>query len=201
VWRQRVPFGAKVATVGVLLCGLLVGGLGAADRVTSAGGDNKRLMLQTTVERLVTVREKGRILRKLVPVALKRVETGRRRETFYKTEPKTFYKTEPKYVTRVVSADGDPRAVTIRQFTPQIVGSTRPMTRTETAALTRTVTSVQNVTQPAGTMTTTMTNTLTRTETRVETTTRTATQTVTETQIETVTVPAGTVTVTVPAPK
>jgi hypothetical protein len=92
-------------------------------------------MLQTTVEKLVTVREKGRIVRKLVPVALKRVETGERRETLSKTEPR--------YVTRVVSGDGDARVrtvarlvpvVTTREFTisgkPETVGSTRPITRT-----------------------------------------------------------------------
>jgi hypothetical protein len=203
-----VPFGAKVATIGVLLCGLLAGGLGAADRVTSSSGDSNKLMLQSTVEKLVTVREKGRIVVKLVPVAEKKVETGQRRETLYKTEPK--------YVTRVVSADGDAHVrtvaklvpvVTTRQFTPQAVGSTRPITRTETAALTRTVTNTQNITQPAETITTTTTNTLTKTETRVETTTRTATQTLTETRVETVTLPAEivtvaeTVTVTVPKPK
>jgi hypothetical protein len=207
LWRQRVPFAAKVTTVAVILCGLLAGGLGAADRLTSGSGSSGELVFQTTVEKLVTVREKGRIVRKLVPVALKRIQ---RRAN------------QPKYVTRVVSTSGDVPAHTVAKLVPVVatrrvtiageprtVVSTRlePTTRAETATVTRTVTNTQNVTQPAATVTKTETDTVARTETRVETTTRTATQTVTETRVQTVTLPpetvtvVGTVTVTVPKPK
>jgi hypothetical protein len=200
--------------IGVLLCGLLTAGLGAAGGLTSASGGSEELAFQTTVEKLVTVREQGRIVQKFVPVAVKAVEPGQRRESGRLTELK--------YVTRVVSRAGDSSVhparklvlvATTRQITidrkPQTVIRTRldPRTRTETAAVTRTVTNTQNVTQPPETVTEAQTNTLTRTETRVQTATRVETQTLTETRVETVTLPPQTVTVletvtvTVPKPK
>jgi hypothetical protein len=211
VWRRRVPFGAKVTTIGVLLCALLVGGWAAADGLTSSGGSSSEaLVFESTVEKLITVHEKGRIVHKLVPVAMK-IEARRRRVTVYETKSK--------YVTLAPSASADGPAHTVAKLVP--VATTRRITiiepradtrtrpespaRTETATRTRTVTSTQNNTQPAVTIATTQTSTLTRTETRVETMTRTETRTVTETQA--VTLPAQTltvvqtVTVTLPKPK
>jgi hypothetical protein len=191
LWQRRVPWGAKVTTLGVVLFGLAAGGWGAADRLTSASGgqSSSGFVFDTTVEKLVTVRERGRLVEKLVPT---RVRARVRRETVYRTQPK--------YVTRVVSASG-PVSRVARRITvngkPVTVVATRqgPSGRVTTEALTRTVTNTQNVTQPAEIVTATQTNTLTRTETRVETTTRVATQTVTSTHVETVTQPAVTVTV------
>jgi hypothetical protein len=209
-WQRRVPFAVKATVIGVIVCALLTAGLGAAGGLSSSsGGGNQELALQTTVEKLVTVREKGRIVRKLVPVAVKRAEPRRRLETVL---------TQLEYVTRVVSlaANAPARLVPVTRARlvtvdgkPQTVTRTRlnPVTRTQTAAVTRTVTNSQNITQPPETVTREQTNTLTRTENRVETTTRVETQTLTQTRAETVTLPPQTVTVletvtvTVPKPK
>ena len=208
LWQRRVPFAVKVTVIGVIVCGLLTAGLGAAGGLTSSsGGSSQELALQTTVEKIVTVREKGRIVRKFVPVAVKRAEPGQRRASVL---------TQLKYVTRVVSlAANEPARLVpvtkVRQVTlngkPQTVTRTRlnSRTRTETAAVTRTVTNTQAITQPPETVTREQTNTLTRTETRVQTATRV--ETATETRVETVTLPPQTVTVletvtvTVPKPK
>ena len=209
LWQRRVPFAVKATVIGVIVCALLTAGLGAAGGLTSTGGGSKELALQTTVERLVTVREKGRIVHRLVRVAVKAAQPGRRGDTVL---------TQLKYVTRVVSqaanAPARPVPVTKARLVtvdgkPQTVTRTRldPGTRTETAAVTRTVTNTQNITQPPETVTREQTDTLTRTETRVQTATRVETQTVTEARIETVTLPPQTVTVletvtvTVPKPK
>ena len=208
VWRRRVPFGAKVTVVAVVLCVLLGGGWAAADGLTSTHGGGDALALETTVEKLITVHEKGRIVHELVPAAEK-------------------VKARLKYVTVTASASGNVSAQTPARLPPvvrtqqiTVNGESRTVTRTrlattartETATVARTVTSTQNITQPAVTVTqpaVTVTkpqsSTLTRTETRTETLTRTQTQPVTQTQ--TVTLPAQTVTVvqtvtvTVPKPK
>ncbi len=206
-----MPFSAKVATVGVLLCALIAGGWAAASGVTpSSGGNSGSLVLETTVQRLATVREQGRMVRKLVPVAVT-IKTRQRRETIYQTQPK--------YITVAPPASGDARAHTVTKLIPSVTtrevtinGKPSPATSAPpitsgqpgTATVTRTVTT-QNVTQPAVTIARTETDTVTRTETLTSTTTRTVTQPVTETQ--TVTLPpqtvtiVQTVTVTTPKPK
>jgi hypothetical protein len=207
LWQKRVPFAVKATVLGVLVCALLTAGLGAAGGLTSAGAGGEELAPRTTLERLVTVREKGRVFQRLVRVAVKAPEPGRRGESVL---------TQLEFVTRVVSlaAQAPHRIVvvtTVRPLTaegkPQTVTRLKPRTRTETAAVTRTVTNTQNITQPPETVTREQTNTLTRTETRAETSTRVETQTLTETRVETVTLPPQTVTVletvtvTVPKPK
>jgi hypothetical protein len=205
IWRQRIPFGAKVTGIVVFLCALLGAGWVTADGLTSTHGSSDAVMLETTVVKLVTVREKGRIVRKAVLVTMQRPRGA--------SSP-----TQPKYVTVTASASGDATAHTLtrlvpvvakRQITidadPRTVTRTRLATtaRTRTATVARTVTSSENVTQPAVTVIKPETSTITRTETRVDTITRTQTQAVTQTvtlPAETVTV-VDTVTVTVPKPK
>jgi hypothetical protein len=87
-----VPSGAKVALGLLLVVLLLGGGWFAADRLTSAragvAGAND-VVLETTVQRVVTVHERGKVIRKLVPV-VKRVVL----------RPKTAYETRLRYAKR-----------------------------------------------------------------------------------------------------
>jgi hypothetical protein len=227
-WRwlwQRVPAGARLATVGILLLALLGGGWVAADKATSQSKDAKGdgvVVVETTVQKAITVREKGQIVRKLVPV-VKKVEVRRRGETVYATESN--------YVTHTVTGPGGTvthtvsqlvPVVTTRQITvngkPRIVVSTRlqPTTSvvTETAAP-RTVVATQNVTQNVTQTAPPVTALDTRTVTKVQTQTQTQTQTVVQVQTvtnvvtqvdtqvvtKTETVPGPTDTVTVPGPE
>jgi hypothetical protein len=193
-WRRRVPFGVKATTVGVLLCGLLMGGWAAASGVTSSGGSNGSLVLETTVEKLSTVHEHEheRIIRKFVPVTVT-IKTSQRRATVYRTEPK--------YISVPAPASAGARTHTVTRLIPEVItrditisgkpdaaASTRPGTSRppQNVTLTQTVTTSRDVTQPAVTVATTQTNT--RTETQIITTTRTQIQTVTQTQTVTITV-------------
>ena len=70
-WHERVTFESRIAVYVFCFALLLGGGLFAADRLASAGAEvapSTPIMIETTVQRLVTVRERGRIVRKLVPV-------------------------------------------------------------------------------------------------------------------------------------
>jgi hypothetical protein len=196
-----------VTAAAVFLFALLGGGWATAAGLTSTHHKSDAVMLETTVEKLITVHEKGQVITKAVIVKKKlQRDKGNR--------------PEPKYVTVTAPGSGDASARTLTRLVPvvtrqrvtingkpRIVTRTRMATtaRTKTATVTRTVTNSQNVTQPAVTVVRPETSTITRTETRVDTVTRTQTQPVTQTQ--TVTQPAqtvtivDTVTVTVPKPK
>ena len=68
--------------MGVVLAAILVGGWFVADGLTAAkanaGADS--LILETTVNKLVTVREKGKLVTKTIPVVKRvvRVQSARR---------------------------------------------------------------------------------------------------------------------------
>jgi hypothetical protein len=169
-WRYRVPFPAQVAAVVLLLIGLLGGGWAVADRLTSAQAgvsSGRPFVLETTIEKLVTVRAKGRAqlrtrtVRTLVPAAAK---------------------------VRVVTVVDKPRTVVTTRL--------EPTTRTETAVRTRTVTKTLKVARPAPTVTMVKTSTVTKTETQTQTLTQTETVTHTETRAVTVPGEAVTKTVT-----
>ena len=72
--------------------------------------DTGPYVLETTVQKYVTVREKGKIVRKLVPV-VKRVKVFQRRETAFETQLR--------YSTRVVTTPG--AVHTIRRLVTTIV--------------------------------------------------------------------------------
>ena len=197
-WRwlwSRVPSEARWATLGVVLLGLLGGGWVVASKATDGGSDvavgTKPIVIETTVQRMITVREKGKVIRKLVPVV-------KRLKIVQKQKPDTVYQTHRDLLTRVVNVPGQSTTRTVsrlvpvvstRQVTvngkPRVVVTTRlqPTTKVETVPVTRTLVSTQNVTQTAPGVTNT--NTLTRTQT--ETRTRTDTQTQTQTQTQTFT--------------
>jgi hypothetical protein len=178
------------AGIGVLVvAGLLGGGWFAADRLTAAHAQVASTVLETTVRKLVTVRENGKVVQRVVPV---------------------IKQTRLKYSTRVVTTPGQLRTRTVRSVVTTRVpvvksrvitvnGKTRtvattrlvPTTRTETAVQTRTktVTDTQNVTQPASTVTKTQTQTVTQSTTVTKTDTVTLpAETINSTITETVTV-------------
>ena len=222
LWHRRVPFQARVTLAALLLALLLGGGWFAADRLTAAhaGAPNTdAFVFETTVQEVLTVREHGKVVRKLVPV-VKRVYVPR----------KTAYETRTSYHTQVVTTPGTVRVVRrlVTRYVPVVKkrvvtvnGKTRTLvetrlvpttqTQTETQVVTNqqtvTNTTVRNVTEPVTitdkktttlpavtvTQTQTVTTPVTVTETRTETVTTPVTVTVTETQTvtETTTVPAG----------
>jgi serine-aspartate repeat-containing protein C/D/E len=215
----------------VVLAAILVGGWFVADGLTAAkaGTRSDSLILETTVNKLVTVREKGKLVTKIIPV-VKRVVRVRAR-----TETKVDRQTDLRYSTRVVTEPGATRLVrrvvttrvpVVKNHVITVNGKTKtvavtsyvPTTRVETQTQTQTQTETrqQTVTQPGASNTVTQTTTLNHTTTDVQTQIVTTTQTVTQTQTQTetqvvtqtqtvtttqtVTEPAVTVTITLPAP-
>ena len=202
-----------------LLLGLLGGGWVAASAATSTDGADVALgsnpiIIETTVQKVITVREKGKIVRKIVPV-VRRVKVLQRAGTIYETQrayvtrlvktpggsvTRTVSELVPVVTTQQITVNGKPRVVIKTQFVPT--------TRTKTVPLTQTLVATQNVTQiqtappvtdtktTTQTQTQTQTRTQTQTQTRTETVNQTETRTVTDTQIVTVTPNPVTVTVT-----
>jgi hypothetical protein len=214
----------------VVLAAILVGGWFVADGLTAAKATPTAdsLILETTVNKLVTVREKGKLVTKTVPV-VKRVVRVRAR-----TETKVDRQTDLRYSTRVVTKPSGVRVVrrvvttrvpVVKNHVVTVNGKTKtvavtghvPTTRVETQTQTQTETRQQTVTQPGASNTVTQTSTVNHTTTNVQTQTvttvqtqtvtttntvtdvQTVTNTVTTTQI--VTEPAVTVTVTITLPK
>ncbi len=230
LWRQRTPRAAKLAIIGVVLAAILVGGWFVADGLTAAKATPTAdsLILETTVNKLVTVREKGKLVTKTVPV-VKRVVRVRAR-----TETKVDRQTDLRYSTRVVTKPSGVRIVrrvvttrvpVVKNHVITVNGKTKtvavtshvPTTRVETQTQTQTETRQQTVTQPGASNTVTQTSTVNHTTTNVQTQTVTTVQTQTVTTVntvtnvqtvtntvtttQTVTEPAVTVTITTTLPK
>jgi hypothetical protein len=209
-WRNRVPVGARRAADAIVVLLLLCGGWIAADRLTAAGAETgaDAYVLQTTVERIVTVRESGRLVRKPVPVVkrvLVRAPSGSRAQTQYQTQLVTVAGRlrvvrqpavhDSRVHNRLVTVNG--RTITI--------GETRLVPTTTVRMQTAIVTAERTVTD---TQTRTDERTVTQSETRLRTITDTRTetsppQTVTALVTSTETLPPDTVTVfvTVTVPK
>jgi hypothetical protein len=189
---------------GVLLA--LGGGFLAADRLASAnaGLATGAYTFETTVDKVVTVRENGRIVVKRVPM-VRRVSV----------RPQTAYQTL--YDTRVTTTPGGVRVVeknvvrlvpVISRHVVTVNGKTRTTTETRLVETTQTQTQTtvvtnQNTTTLEHTRTETQPVTVKQTETQTATVTVTQTQTQTlpaqtVTAVVTVTVPLITVTITTP---
>ena len=200
-WRNAAPFDVKAVVVLVLVGLLLVGGFFASGHLTSAkaagssGADS--YILETTVRKVVTVREHGKVVVKRVPVVVRR--TVVRASTDYQTVVNTQVVTTPggvryvqkkvlRYVpvvhTSIVHVDGKTKTLTQTRLVPT--------TRTETQTLTNVVTNQQTITNQS-TVVVDHTATVERSVTSVET--ETVTRTVTEPAPDPVTV-----TVTAPPP-
>src|SRR5579871_3140488 len=105
LWRERVRTEVKILIGAIVLALMLGGGWAAADRLSKANAGVSSasggfFTFETTVDRLVTVRESGRIVRKLVPVVKK---------VFVR--PKTSFKTTTAVQTHVVTQAGVVRTV------------------------------------------------------------------------------------------
>jgi hypothetical protein len=182
----------------VVLAAILVGGWFVADGLTAAkanaGADS--LILETTVNKLVTVREKGKLVTKLVPVVKRVVRVQAHTETRFE------HQTDVRFSTRVVTEPGATRVVrrvvttttrvpVVKNHVVTVNGKTKtvavtsyvPTTRVETQTQTQTETRQQTVTQPGASNTVTQTSTVSHTTTNV----LTQIQTVTTVQTQTVT--------------
>jgi hypothetical protein len=131
-WQNRVPSAVKALTALVLLGGVVAGGWFAAQKLPSAkAGDKGSQTVVRTVERDVTVRARGKVVVKHVPVIQKvyvankaaGVKTVRVGSTVYGT--RTVVQTVPA---------SRPRAVTLPARTV-----TQTRTRTRTVTITKTV--------------------------------------------------------------
>lgn len=185
LWRQRTPGAAKLAIVGVVLVAILIGGWFVADGLTAAKAGNSAdsVVLETTVQKLITVREKGKLVTKLVPV-VKRVVRVRA-----STQTQVEHQTDLRYSTRVVTRPGGTRIVqrvvttrvpVVKNHVVKVNGKTKTVAVTSYVPTTRTETQVQTQTQRQ-TVTNTQTapgNTVTQTSVASHTTTATTTQVV-----------------------
>jgi hypothetical protein len=204
VWRRRLRSEAKIAIAAVLFVLLLGGGWFAADRLTGARASvssTDGFLLETTVRRVVTVREHGKVVRWILPV-VRRVYLRRETAIVLRTKYEKQVVTAPgtvRIVRRVVTTyvpivknqrvtvSGKLRTVVRTQVVPTTRVETQIQTQTHTQTITknRTITQTRTRTLPAQTVTQTQTAKVTQTETK--TVTQTVPATVTETQ--TVTLP------------
>jgi hypothetical protein len=181
-WHDRVRFEVKAAVTVALLALMLGGGWIAADRLSTASASvstANQFTFETTVEKVITVREKGRLVRKLVPVV---------RKVFVKRQ--TQFKTLTDIRTDVIKTPGGTRIVrrkvirlvpVVKRTVVTVGGKTKTLVTTQLVP----TTNVQTQTQ-----------TQTQVQVQVQVHTQTQTQTNTVTDEQTVTQPAVTQTVT-----
>ena len=174
LWHDRVPTEVKGLIGAIVIVLMLGGGWYAADRLsTASAGVNSTggvLTFETTVQKVVTVHEKGKIVRKLVPVV---------RKVFVKR--RTAFKTTTDVQTNVVTLKGGVRTVRTKVVVHVPVVSRKVVTvngKTKTIVTTRLVPTTNIETQ---------TNTLTRVQTQVQTQVQVQTQLQTQTQTNNVT--------------
>jgi hypothetical protein len=190
----------------VLLALLLAGGWLASGRLTraEAKSDSGPFVLETTVERLVTVRERGKLVKKLVPVVRRMVVRSTRMQfgTQIVTEPgrthlirESVVKYVPRVRERVVRVNGKTRTINETRLVPVTTVQTRTQTTTNQQTVTdqRTVTERQTDVRTAVVTETAPPRTVTQTPPP-------ETVTVTETVTRTETLPSETVTITVTLP-
>jgi hypothetical protein len=179
-WGNRASYGAKVSLTGVAVAAFLAVGFLAAVSLSEADAGSVgtgALTFETTVDRLVTVREHGRVVIRRVPVV--------RRVVF---RPQTAFRTL--FDTRLITTKGGVRYVpVVRKRVVTVNGKTRTITETRLVPTTKTQTQTQTQTQ---------TNVVTQEQTVVVTRTDTLPVTVQETVVETQTLPPVTVTETLP---
>jgi hypothetical protein len=212
-WRSYVPVDAKYMAL-VLLAGvLLVGGYFASGHLAgaSAAQTADTYVRETTISKIVTVKEHGRTVVKRVPVVVRR--TIVHSSTAYATSVDTRVVTAPggvRYVTkkvthyvpvvkkRTVLVNGKTKTVTETRLVPTVKTETAVVTNQQTVTNQSTVVvnKSSTVTQP---VTTVETHTVTLPpETVTHTETQTQTETVTQTVVTTVQEPGITITVTLP---
>jgi hypothetical protein len=199
VWHRHVRTEAKFAFGVVLLLLLLGGGWFAADRLTAAhasGSASDAFVLETTVEKIMTVRERGKVVRKVVPV-VKRVYLPRQTAIALRTRYEKQLVKEPGTV-RVVRRLVTTYVPVVKTHFVKVNGKTHTVVRTQLVPTTRVETQIQVQTQTqTQTRMTTNQQTIVNQQTVTNTNTRTVTQTLTL-PAQTVTVASPPVTVTGP---
>ena len=198
LWRNRIPLGAKLALAVASVVLFLGGGFFAADRLASANAGvsaTDAFTFETTIQKLVTVREHGKTVVKRVPVV---------RRVFLR--PQTAFET--RYDTRLITTPGGIRTVrqkvvryvpVVKRRTITVDGKTRTLTETRLVPttteriLTQTQTSVVTNQQTVVNQ-----NTVTVVKSQTDTAFATVTETHTETAVETQTLPGDILTVTLP---
>lgn len=214
-WRSHVPVDAKYMAF-ILLAGvLLVGGFFASGHLAGANAAQSAdsYVRETTISKVVTVKEHGRTVVKRVPVVVRK--TIVRSSTAWATSVDTRVVTKPggvRYVTkrvthyipvvkkRTVLVDGKTKTVTETRLVPTVKTETAVVTNQQTVTNQNTVVvnKTNTVTQP---VTTVETHTVTLpAQTVTHTETQTETETVTQTVVTTVQEPGTTITVTLPLP-
>ena len=198
LWRNRTPLGAKVALAIASVIVFLGGGFFAAERLATANAGvsaTDAFTFETTIQKLVTVREHGKTVVRRVPVV---------RRVFLR--PQTAFET--RYDTRLITLPGGVRTVrqrvvryvpVVKRRTITVDGKTRTLTETrlvptmteriQTQTQTSVVTNQQTVVNQ---------NTVTVVKSQTNTEFVTVTETHTETAVETQTLPGETVTETMP---
>jgi len=190
-WRQRVPTAAKHVVALGFAASLLVGGYFASNWLAgaSAASDSAATyVVQTTVTKVITVREHGRTIVKRVPVVVRR--TIVKSKTAYHTIVDTRVVTTPggtKYVVKKVTQ----YVPVVHRHVVRVNGKTTTVTETR---LVPTVKTLTNVVTNLQTVTNQSTVVVSHTDTVVQNVTNNVTNFVTDTTTNTVTLPPNTVT-------
>jgi hypothetical protein len=209
-WADRVPLTAKTAVWVLLVGGLLGGGWLAANRVNpatpsdSAGG----FVVQTTVKRVVTAHEHGKVVQKVIPTVKRlflRTQTRFVTQTTYDrrsidarltvTAPgavRVVRRPIVRYVHEVTTAPGKTTTAVETKVVPKVERSVQTVVATHEQTVLQPVTQVRTETQ---TVSQTATQTLTQTVPQVVTRTVTDVQTTTVGTTVLLTAPVVTVTV------
>lgn len=196
-WHNRVPPELRAGAIVALLGLVLGGGLFLAALTTAHDpGSSAAAQIETTEVKVVTIRERGHIVSKLVPV-VKRVTL----------RPSTAYETQTALQTRYVTSPGQVQVVDkpVVRYVPVVkkqvvtvggkthtVGVTVRVPTTRFVTQTNQVTNLQTVTNATTVhdrVTQTQTVHDTHTVTNTQTVTNTVTNTQTQTQVQTVTQP------------
>lgn len=212
-WRSVVPNDVKYLAA-ILLAGvLIVGGYFASGHLAgaSAARSADAYVRETTISKIITVKQNGRTIVKRVPVVIRKSIVHS--STAWATSVDTRFVTTPgglRYVTKKVVR----YVPVLRKHTVVVNGKTKTVTETRVVPTVKTETSVvtnqQTVTNQS-TVVVSKTNTVTQPVTTVEThtvtlppetvtETHTQTETVTETVVTTVQLPGGTTTITITVP-
>lgn len=196
-WAACVRTDAKLMAAALVVLALLVGGYFASGSLTGGAKAASPYVLETTITKVMTVKDHGRTVVKRVPVSVTRTVVGS--STAHDTVVETRVVTKPggarvviRKVVRTVPVVH--RGKTVRNNVTSFVTNARTVTNAQT------VTNEQTVTRPVTSVATKTVTSPPATVTHAETQTQTATVTHTETVVQTVTQPPETVTVTTTAP-
>jgi hypothetical protein len=197
-WQYHVGAGTRIAVGALLLALVVVGGWFASVYLTTAdaGGKADSYVLETTVRRVVTVHEKGKVIRRVVPLVRRVVVSSL--ETRYGTRlvtvggttrvvPQPVIRYVPRVRDRVVTVSGGTRTVSETRLVPTTTVRTRTQTAIVTAERTVTATQVETRTDER-TVTVSDTQTFTETSPPVTVTTTETLPPVTVTVLVTTTV-------------